>query len=212
MLSKSPMSIRDDRRMRWSTSPIPFCRMGRILFEWTRPWLFIRTRPALMPISRTCSFSSDSPPIKAGRQSSSIGVKPWPRAGGRKVRTHNTPSRVLADGWFRSGRISSSMTLSIRVEPDARSTSVKPCAAPLLSAEVTSSDRKVSTSHGRSSGKASSPRPLVSDPKALAEILRTSGIGSSNINFKSGIKVGKYGTKSRGSLIMVQMLPVIKAP
>mmetsp|Transcript_7436 Transcript_7436/g.16080 ORF Transcript_7436/g.16080 Transcript_7436/m.16080 type:complete len:203 (+) Transcript_7436:589-1197(+) len=42
-------------------------------------------------------------------------------------------------------------------------------------------------------------------------MLRTSGIGSSNVDLRSGSRIGKYGTKSLGSLTIVQMLPEINA-
>mmetsp|Transcript_57441 Transcript_57441/g.121901 ORF Transcript_57441/g.121901 Transcript_57441/m.121901 type:complete len:203 (-) Transcript_57441:2432-3040(-) len=42
-------------------------------------------------------------------------------------------------------------------------------------------------------------------------MLRTSGIGSSSVDFRSGSSIGRYGTKSRASLTIVQMFPDISA-
>ena len=61
------------------------------------------------------------------------------------------------------------------------------------------------------SGKVASPKLRVREPSALAEMLRQSGIGSTRTPFKSGKSIGKYGTKSLGSLIIVQILPAIRA-
>lgn len=66
-------------------------------------------------------------------------------------------------------------------------TSLNPCAAPDRSTLLLS-DLSVSNSQGTSSGKFSSPIPLIRDPRALAATDLTSGIGSTRTYFSMTIK------------------------